>query len=186
MHRQAPKPSPKRSRGIAALGRLLLLLYAQLAIGLLGGALWLTAQNLWVLATFRVAPGEVVEAYLVGPATVRHPDQRIEVLYRACPESPPQQPGSDPFAAYTRPMGRLLSDPSSECIPGERGRRRHQARVYGPSLLEIGDPVTVYWHPDHPRDVHVSAFSTLWFIPAVLWLIGGMFGYGAWRAWREG
>lgn len=169
-----------------AAGWVLGIVFGQVAVGLLGLALWFTSGNLWVLASFRAAEGEVVQAYRVGPANVRHPDHRIEVLYRACPEPPPLPAGTDPFAAYTRPLGRLMNDPSSECVPGERGRRRTQARVFGPSLLEVGDAVTVYWHPDHPREVHVATFSTFWFVPGVLWLVGGMFGYGVWRVWRDG
>lgn len=169
-----------------AAGWVLGIVFGQVAVGLLGLALWFTSGNLWVLASFRAAEGEVVQAYRVGPANVRHPDHRIEVHYRACPEPPPLPAGTDPFAAYSRPLGRLASDPSSACVPGERGLRRTQARVFGPSLLEVGDAVTVYWHPDHPREVHVATFSTFWFVPGVLWLVGGMFGYGVWRVWRDG
>lgn len=146
-------------------------MFATLAVAALGFAGWMTVDNLHVLATFRAAEGEVKQVSLSSAPGARFAVHRVEVLYRACPEPPPQPVAATPFV-LPPPMGRLYNDRNSECLPGERGRRRVSVDASGPTTLEPGDAVMVYWHPEHPRKVHVAAFSTFWFIPCLLTVFG--------------
>lgn len=168
-----------------AFGILLGLMFATLALFLLGFAGWLGAENLHVLAAFRRAEGEVINIHMSRSPGARFTVRRIEVLYRACPEPtalPPKTPL--PFE-LPPPMPRLASEPEGECVPGERGRRRTSSDAFGPTTLTPGDAVTVYWHPAHPHEVRVGAFSTFWFMPFILSVIALPFAWYGSLIWRD-
>lgn len=168
-----------------ALGLVLTGIFGLLAVGFLGGALWTTADRLDALLRFRSAPGEVRSVRIDGSPQARFVVHRIEVRYRPCPEPPPPPPNPYPFTLPDTPDFRLLSEPYGECIPGERRPRQSTVMANGPTTLAVGDPVRVLWHPDQPRRVYVTAFSTFWSTPFLLTMLGAPFAWYGSRMWRE-
>lgn len=162
------------------------LTFATLALVMLGFAGWMSAHNLHALATYRRAEGEVVSINRTSAPGARLSVHRVEVRFRACPEPPPPDPPSTPLPfELPPPFPRFASDPGSECVPGERGRRRTSADTSGPTTLKPGDAVTVYWHPAYPRDVRVGAFSTFWFTPFILGVMGLPAAWYGGLIWRD-
>lgn len=166
-----------------AMGALLASLLGTMAIGFGLAAAWSTADRIRVLAGYRPAEGEVTRIELDRTGT-RFAVHRIDVRFRHCPEPPAADRGRDPFHLPAWP--RFAGHPGSACDPrGETIARRLQVSTQGPTTLRPGDRVRVYWHPDHPRDVRVGAFSTLWFMPLALALLAALPGGFAWRIVRD-
>lgn len=160
---------------------ILKLMYTLLAAGFLGGALWMGADRVEALSRFRRAPGEVVSVRAEGSIEQRFVSHVIEVRYRACPAPSPPPPNPYPFEIPEFPSFRLSSEGYGECLPGgERKPRQSSVRADGPTTLKVGDPVEVLWHPEAPRRVYVNAFSTFWFTPFILGVLGAPIAwYGA-------
>jgi hypothetical protein len=151
-------------------GVLLASLLGSLALGFGLAAAWSTADRLRVLAGYRQTRGKVTRIEL-DRTGARFAVHRIEVRFRPCPEHAGTRTGGDPFNLPALP--RFAEHPGSACDPrGETAPRTVQVPAHGPTTLLPGEHVTVYWHPDHPRDVRVGAFSTFWFTPLVLALLG--------------
>lgn len=163
---------------------LFLLTLAPVAVFLLGFSAWLTLDRSRVLATFRQADGEVLTVRVDGSPQARWATSVIEVRYKACPEPPPEARSADPFRV-PQPLGRLLNDKSSECVPGERAHRRSTVRASGPTFLAPGDRVTVLWHPDQPRRIFVHSFSAFWFEPFMLAVFGAPLGWAVMSSRRD-
>lgn len=141
-----------------ASGVLLAGLLGSLALGFGLAAAWSTADRLRVLAGYRQTGGEVTRIEL-DRTGARFAVHRIEVRFRPCPGSTGTSASRDPFDLP--PWPRFAEYPGSACDPrGETVRRKVQVSAHGPTTLRPGEHVTVHWHPDHPRDVRVGAFST--------------------------
>jgi hypothetical protein len=167
-----------------ATGVLLATVLGTLAVGFLAAAAWSAADRLRVLVSYRQAEGEVARVEF-DRSGARFAVHRVEVHFRPCGSPAPHDaefPGLEKLPAWPR----FAAHPGSECDPrGETAPRRVHVNADGFTALRTGDRVTVYWHPAHTRDVRVGAFSTFWFLPLALALLGGIPGGHALQIVRE-
>ncbi|PCJ58429.1 MAG: hypothetical protein COA79_12980 [Planctomycetota bacterium] len=90
--------------------------------------------------------------------------------------------------------GTSMSEDIHYAIVLYKSHDNQEIRFRGPSKhglvkLKHGQEVKVLYHKNKPKDARVDSFMGLWFIPTMLWLVGGgailVPSFTMYRAWKS-